>query len=163
MSDAGGVILEICDDFFIRMKKPRLANGLGATFFWFIVLWAHIFLSSILYAAFYAAFRDLKLFENQSYFESLWIMYNSVTSVGFGDNHIQHHQVQGEHAMLFCFVIILGFIFLSTFLLKLSEMIQSWMPDTNTSLSNILKDFREINESDKESKTSNEASESTSN
>ena len=96
--------------------------------------------------------------EENDFPDHLWVVYNSATSVGFGDGHIQHSNVTWGHAAMFILLVILGFIYVATFVLKFSEMVQSWIPDTNKSFANILKDSRENdlantnNNNDKQSK-----------
>jgi len=154
LGSAGYVMLTICDDFFLRVRLKRLADGFLSALFWLsaMLLWfcfvAFIFRvgyerrfpvkegitvqldgASILYQAPPFSFSD-----------GFWFSFITGTTVGLGDTHIDHETYLVRDMFYLPLMLLVSFLFLSNFAIKLAGMISRY--DVGEDLHDILEERR---------------------
>lgn len=142
-SAAGYVCLVIADDFFVSVKLEKLTKGWMSVLFWFFILWLWI----LFLAEMYAIYDNAKYGVGSGSFTILiWWAYISVTTVGLGDYHIPHDTFLLKDMFYIPLFMLMGFVFLANFLLKLSEIATRKMQETgftdDESLNYLLKEKR---------------------
>lgn len=116
---SGHISLAITDDFFNHWKMRRLVKGWTSVLFWLSALWLWILANALMY---YARIGES---EGTSFKDSFWWAYISITTIGLGDIHIPHRRFNYLDAFYTPFSLLIAFVFLANFLLKLSEYIKS--------------------------------------
>lgn len=120
IGSASYVFLAIADDFFLRViKMKRFANGFLSVLFWLVIFWLWILVlvgvNALYSKARYGAVAD-------AFVDRLWWAFISVTTVGFGDFHIPHDTFTLVDMLYVPLTLLVGFVFLANFLLKLCEV-----------------------------------------
>ena len=64
----------------------------------------------------------------ETYSDSFWFAWMSITSVGFGDFYIRPDLFQARDMFLYPFLFLLGFVCVANFLLKFSEWLAGAFP-----------------------------------
>jgi len=116
---AGYIMLSIVDDMFIRHNMKRLTKGWVSVLFWLFCL----FLSMILLAELKDLTEVLNNVDRGSFSMHLWFSLISITTVGLGDAYIPHETFHQQDMFFFPLLMLVGFVCLANFLIKLSETI----------------------------------------
>ena len=140
---AGYVFLTIADDFFEIYKLQKLTTGFPSVIFWFLNLIFWI----LIIAGMFGAYEYVKYGEVANSVEDrIWWAYISVTTVGFGDYYIAHDTFQIVDVWYVPLLMLMGFVNLANFLIKLSELIIFFVEATgitdDESLNYLLKQSR---------------------
>lgn len=141
-SGAGYVSLTIADDFFETVKLERLTKGWVSVLFWFLVLWLYI----VVLAAIFFVYDQYKYGRIEPLPNLIWWAFISVTTVGFGDIYIAHDTILLSDMFYVPLLLLLGFVFMTNFLLKFSETVMDTVQKTgmtdDESLNFLLKQSR---------------------
>ena len=117
---AAYVCLCIVDDALKRLNMRRLTKGWTAVCFWLAILnlWTLV-IAGI--ADWYTRSRYHQEFDLEN---AYWFAFVSITTVGFGDYHIQHEGFRQVDMLLIPICLLIGFVLLANFLLKLSDVLK---------------------------------------
>ncbi len=119
IGSAAFVTLCIVEDFFKRIKMlRRMTEGALSAIFWFFSLSIWI----VIVAAISDAYVKSKVGTNFPFFDHVWFSYISIMTVGFGDYHIFHEGFLHENMLYIPVLLLMGFVFLANFLVKLSRI-----------------------------------------
>jgi hypothetical protein len=137
LGSTGYIILAIFDDAVSRfwLSKFLKFHTVG------VLLWCSIWLSwSYLIAIDVDMWWSARLpdFEANSK-DSLWFAFISTSTIGLGDYFLQPEVMFASDALKFSVYYLIGFVFLSTFLNKIGDLLSSMMPKRSNSLQARLK------------------------
>jgi len=152
IGQAGYVILTIVDHAFQqrRWSKP-LSRGLPAVLFWLaaLVLWMVFFAQMArVYDARRRGYDDLSLY---AFKDAIWFAYITMTTVGFGDIHLSHEEFVVADMFYLPLIVLLGFVWLANFALKLSVFLMELFPADENPLEDLLVRQQEGNRNDETS------------
>ncbi len=143
MGNAGSVLLTIVDDFFERVGLKRLTKGIAAVVFWLATLLLWLLVIAGIYWLWAEKHYGIYWKEDPSVrfklSDAYWFAYISVTTVGFGDYFLPHDSIRTRDLFYNPLIILIGFILLANFLLKLGEMFVSFMKSSSEKLDNNMK------------------------
>ena len=111
------IMLERIDDKLSRYKKLKfLTEGLPAVFLWLAMFWSWI----AVYAICYLYIEKYNEEEHDSINNAFWFSYISMTTIGFGDYYLNYYDNLYSRFFLWTLTMLMGFLLLGNFALKLS-------------------------------------------
>ena len=124
---AGYVFLTIADDFFESKNMHKLTKGGPAIAFWGCIMLLWLFVLS----GMFGTFDNLKYgYVRHSLADRVWWSFISVTTVGFGDYYIPHDTFLFTDVWYVPLIMLMGFVNMANFLLKVSELIMEYVART---------------------------------
>ena len=121
----------IADDIFVRFNMKWLQRPIYSTPLWGLVNVAYIALVAFEARRFWDTFvPDFACTLGDSY----WFSYITLFTIGLGDFYLQPQGIFPFYALLWSFLLLHGFGFMSSFLSKFSELAQSCFPQRAESL-----------------------------
>mmetsp|Transcript_18142 Transcript_18142/g.49512 ORF Transcript_18142/g.49512 Transcript_18142/m.49512 type:complete len:569 (+) Transcript_18142:97-1803(+) len=119
LASAGYILSFLFDNFVKKRGMKILAEPWCASILWGFTcyVWMAIIAASTI------AWKEARLDESFSIRDSYWFSYISTTTVGLGDYYLDPEGVIGADLFIFPFLFLIGFMFLSAFLGKFSELI----------------------------------------
>jgi len=135
LGQAGVVTLSVTDDGLRRLKLSTLSKGLPAVLFWFVLL-----VGWMLFFAGMATTYTRRRFDGNNTLplaDSFWFSFITLTTVGFGDIYIGHEEFVAADMFYLPLIVLVGFVWLANFALKLSDYLSSMFPSQKT-LENLL-------------------------
>eukprot|EP00550_Attheya_septentrionalis_P007065 CAMPEP_0198281060 /NCGR_PEP_ID=MMETSP1449-20131203/1070_1 /TAXON_ID=420275 /ORGANISM="Attheya septentrionalis, Strain CCMP2084" /LENGTH=504 /DNA_ID=CAMNT_0043976691 /DNA_START=143 /DNA_END=1657 /DNA_ORIENTATION=- len=149
---AGYAVLQIVDDGLRRCERQKnkvvqklgvIKRGVPSVLFWMalLILWI-LFVAEI--AIWYNDARRVN--SDLSLSDAMWWSYISTTTVGFGDFYIQPDVFLARDMFYIPLLLLISFVFLANFLLKLSGWLLEVMPsrESGSSLGLILEEQLEL-------------------
>lgn len=140
LGSSGYILLSIYDDCVSRFSCSKFLRRpiVG------VVLWGGIWLAWAVVIAggteWWWAYR-LPEFDADHY-DALWFAYISTSTIGLGDYYLQPEVMFPSDALKFSVSFLVGFVFLSTFIGKIVETVNSILPTRENSLENVLRSTR---------------------
>ena len=119
IGSAAFVTLCIVEDFCKRTKVlRRMTEGALSAVFWYfsLIIWV-VFVAAISYA-----YVNAYLGMDMTFMEHIWFSYISITTVGFGDRHVNHEGFRHENMLYIPTLLLIGFVLLANCLVKLSRI-----------------------------------------
>ena len=135
---AGYIILTIVDDFFFCVGLRKFTEGVKSVLFWFVMMVLWLFVSAWLYIG-YVTIGEGGSFSFLT--DACWFAFISVTTVGFGDFHVPHDSIRVYDMIWMPFTLLIGFILLANFLIKLTDMVKDALAPRSRKLTIKLKSF----------------------
>lgn len=121
---AGYIMLTIVDDFFNRVGLKTLTKGITAVVFWFVMLLLWLFVVAGIFKLWIQVnYGEMAKYIDFDWFDAYWFAYITVTTVGFGDYNIPHDTARARDMFMVPIIILIGFVLLANFILKLSQFI----------------------------------------
>jgi len=115
------IMLERIDDKLSRYKRLIfLTEGLPAVFLWLAMFWSWIGAYALCYL--YVENRDDGA--HNDFGEALWFSYISMTTIGFGDYFLNYYNNYYSRFFLWTLTMLIGFLILGNFALKLSLYVE---------------------------------------
>ena len=130
LAKAGSIVTVIADDAFDRLKLTKINVPWVATLFWGALY--YIWMCAI--ASYTVWWKDHTLDEEMPYKDAYWFSFISTTTVGLGDFFLEHEVIRRRDLIVWPLLFLMGFVLLSSFLNKLSEVIMNWFPQGRPSL-----------------------------
>ncbi len=158
LGSIGYVSLTIADDTFHRLNMTRLTKGWTSTVFWFIMLvFSMVLLSGFWFLYFYSnGYHEVAPNEMNPYYKPyidvFWFSFMTMTTVGLGDLYIPHDTFHVYQMFTVPLAILMGFVSLANFLMKLSDQItniaiqKNVLPESAVSLRYLLNTSRDDEE-----------------
>lgn len=126
LSTAGYIITTIIDDALNRSRRTKwLKIPLVQMLIWGILFYA--FLGVIAQTTIY--WKRERVGVDMSFMDAYWFSFITSTTVGFGDYYLEHEAISEGDVVLFASLVLIAFVFLSSFLNKLAEFIQNFGGD----------------------------------
>ena len=130
LAKAGSIVTVIADDAFDRLKLTKITVPWVATLIWGAMY--YIWMCAI--ASYAVWWKEERLGEEMPFKDAYWFSFISTTTVGFGDFFLEHDVFRRRDLLTWPLLFLMGFVLLSSFLNKLSELIMSWFPQGRPSL-----------------------------
>lgn len=118
LANAGSITVTIIDGFLERCRLGRV-GGKTQTLVW----GALYYLWSVVIATYYIYWNRKRLGEEIEYKDAYWYAYITTTTVGLGDFYLEHVLITGVDLISWPVLILFGFVLLSAFLNKLTELL----------------------------------------
>jgi len=154
-------VTAIIDDWINRVNVLAIAKSN-----WFMCLfWGLVYYSWMLVVAWKTVhWKEERLDEDFSYKDAYWFSFITTTTVGLGDYYLAHQVLLRRDLISFALLVLVGFVFLSNFLVKLTEVLTTVFPrakakslDDRLKQTNMLWHFNNNNEhKHREDDTSND-------
>lgn len=127
---AAYVSLSIIDDLLARrLKKPKMMKGWPSVVFWFCIALLLLVVTGLAFYLYgrskYVSWDWVTDFRN-----CLWFAYITLTTIGFGDYHPRHDMMLYGDVMYCSFIIMIGYVSVANFILKLSEVLSEMVKNS---------------------------------
>ena len=120
LGNAGQVVTTIIDD--LLDKIPRSTFGLRNLFV--CLLWGVLYYVWMLCVAWATIeWKEERVGVDLKWDDAYWFAFISTTTVGLGDFFLEHHALRHRDLISFSLLLLLGFIFLATFVVKLTDLL----------------------------------------
>ena len=120
LGTAGKVVTVIIDD--LLDKIPRSDFGLRNLLLF--LLWGVFYYAWMLCVAWATVeWKEQQVGVDFEWDDAYWFAFISTTTIGLGDFFLEHHALRSVDLVTFPLLMLLGFIFLATFLVKLTELL----------------------------------------
>ena len=125
LGNAGRIVTAIFDDWLSRVKVLSCVRqdwimclfwG-GLYYFWMSI----VALETV-------RWKKERLDEDFSYQDAYWFAFITTTTVGLGDYYLEHQVVLRRDLIAFSLMILMGFVFLANFLVKMTELLTTRFP-----------------------------------
>jgi hypothetical protein len=123
LARAGQIISAIVDDLFVRFHCNFLTTRPWATCFAWGALY---YLWMLAIAAKTVVWKEGRLGESFGLRDGYWFAYISTTTIGLGDMFLEPEVLFRRDVFIGTLLLLMGFTFLSSFLVKLTEVFLSW-------------------------------------
>jgi len=134
LGGAGKIVVAIWDDFVNRTKLHHLNIPWVGCIFWGFCYYAWM----LVIAAVTQAWKAARLDEEMDFSEAYWFSYISTTTVGLGDNYLEHDVILRQDLFTFPLLFLTGFVLLANFFVKLTEVLTNLVPRNKPTLAAIL-------------------------
>lgn len=116
-TQSGRITVLLFDDMIKRVCCLRwLSRPLLATIFWGVLYWGWL----VLIAFYTTSWKRVRMGEDFEFVEGYWFSFISTTTVGLGDIFLEPEVLIGQDLLIFSLIFLIGFVFLASFLGKLS-------------------------------------------
>lgn len=130
LATAGSIFAIIFNDMVTRFHLPFLARPWISCIFWGIGWLVIMYIVALQSQHWWAS----RLGDYESDGVSWWFAFISTATVGLGDYYYQPEVMFGQDLLILSMLFLIGFVFLSAFLGKLSELVGSHLPATGSKL-----------------------------
>lgn len=135
---AAHMLRVVVDDALIRCRLRRLTRGAPAVLFWLILLVLWIMVLATVARHWYAS-RAGGFRNDFALADAMWYSYITITTVGFGDIHIPHHEFTERDMVSIPTIILIGFMILANFADKLFALVKDIVGESDD-LADILRE-----------------------
>lgn len=123
LGNAGKVVTTIIDE--LLDKIPHSTFGLRNLLL--CLLWGVFYYAWMLCVAWATIeWKEQRVSVELEWDDAYWFAFISTTTIGLGDFFLEHHALRHVDLINFSLLMLLGFIFLSTFLVKLGEVMTAF-------------------------------------
>jgi Ion channel len=125
LGNAGKIVTNITDDWLSRL--PRLSL---LTHDWVICLfWGGCYYGWMFVVAFVTVrWKRERVGVDLAWDDAYWFAFITTTTVGLGDFYLEHEVLLRRDLIAFSLMILVGFIFLANFLVKLTDLLKDCFP-----------------------------------
>ena len=123
----GYIMISIVDDILCSIKLKVLTKGWPSVIFWCFNLWLWTLALAGIRILYQQARYDDTVGSFTTFSDQFWWAFITITTVGFGDYYVPHETFLPYDMLYLPLAILLGFVFLANFALKLSETIHEKM------------------------------------
>lgn len=119
LAQSGTIMTAIFDDWVERVHLSWLRIPSLACIFWGVLYYSWM----LIIAAYTQAWKQFRLEEEFQFSDAYWFSFISTTTVGLGDYFLEHSLILPVDLIVFSILFLLGFVLLSNFLVKLSQLV----------------------------------------
>jgi len=137
LGHAGNIITAIFDDWMDRARYITLLKRPGFVF----IFWGCLYYAWMAVVAWKTVhWKEERLGDDFPFQDAYWFGFITTTTVGLGDIYLEHQVMLRRDLIAFSLLILVGFVFLATFLTKLTDVLVAIFPHTkSTNLDDRLK------------------------
>ena len=135
---AAHVWKHIIEDIFHRFKLKCLIKGPLSVLFWLCmtIFWM------LMTALAMKSYRQKRIVEEFPLKDAYWFSYITITTVGFGDIHLDHEEFTTGDMFFIPLIVLMGFNFLGIFADKGMDLYNHYFPEDKCGLHEILQEQR---------------------
>jgi len=136
LGTAGTIVVAIWDDFVDRTKLHQLNIPWVGCIFWGFCYYSWM----LVVASYTQSWKAERLGQEPEFSEMYWFSYISTTTVGLGDNYLEHDVILRQDLITFPLLFLTGFVLLANFFVKLTEVLTQLVPRNQPTLEEKLAD-----------------------
>lgn len=135
LAQSATIATAICDDWVDRVHLSHLRIPWAGCIYWgsLYYLWM------LIIARYTQSWKEYRLEEEFLLGTAYWFSFISTTTVGLGDYYLEHALLLPADVFVFSLLFLFGFVLLSNFLVKLSELVTGFFPSRGPSFEELLK------------------------
>lgn len=130
LAGAGTIVVTIVDDFVDRTSLSQINFEWAAMIFWGCCYYAWM----LCIAAYTRSWKAERLDVDMEFSEAYWFSFISTTTVGLGDYILEQEVILRKDLFSFPLMFLAGFVLLSNFSVKLTDVLNNLFPSPRKSL-----------------------------